>query len=645
MKSIEKNLGLLILIFLSTLSIIRGQTQIDSLLKIDVSNFPDSAKLEHYFNIAEDYHIFYEDKHTEALAYCDSIITLGSRINDTGWTVSGYNLKGRIYNSIEKLEAASENFRFAMAKSLESGDSLRYAQIMDNYAYVLVDQGNFDEAIDSKLKALEVFKKADNKRSLSICMFGIGWIYMEREMFEKAIPWFYQTLELQKEWPLFMAEVYGNLAIIYRQTGNVDSAQICFRKTALYGKEVPGTIALNLHEFAQFKMQIGQPDSAVFLIRQLLNMEGQETHGELYHQYRLFYAKALARVGKVGEAVKELQALTPVLSESENLDYQKNYYAVGQEIYEESGNYRQSLIYHKHFTRLKDSIQNVAAQARFKEIETKFETTKKNQEIADLAHADTLNQARLSNQRNWIIGLVLGVGSLLYLLYRINTQKRKIDAQRTDIAKALEDKNILLKEIHHRVKNNLQVVSSLLGLQSRFVDDNAALEAIKTGRSRVQSMSLLHQNLYKNENLKSIQIKKYFEDLGRNLFDTYQLNERNIEFEADIDDLELDIDVVVPMGLITNELVSNALKHAFTTEDAGRIFLSIKQDNNHISLTVADNGKGIQSTILPERSNSLGLQLIKSFSEKLNAKIDISNVQGTIFKISFRPEYLINSAA
>ena len=213
------------------------------------------------------------------------------------------------------------------------------------------------------------------------------------------------------------------------------------------------------------------------------------------------------------------------------------------------------------------------------------------------------------------------------------------------IEEALQANKMLMKEIHHRVKNNLQVVSSLLGLQSRYINDDHALAAIKTGRSRVQSMSILHQNLYSNDLIKNVDIKKYFEDLGINLFNTYNLRDKEIEFKTDIDDIELDVDTVVPMGLITNELISNALKYAFVDQQKGEIFLKVKHLGQKIHLQVSDNGRGLPFDELPHRSDSLGIQLIKSFAEKLEAEINIQNNNGAQIGFIFNKSQIISKIA
>ncbi|NNF36912.1 MAG: sensor histidine kinase, partial [Saprospiraceae bacterium] len=274
----------------------------------------------------------------------------------------------------------------------------------------------------------------------------------------------------------------------------------------------------------------------------------------------------------------------------------------------------------------RDTLQARAIDKNVLEVNTKYETERKENEIALLNKENDLKALQLSTRKKqlWGLGIALVLfGFLLYRLFGLNGKLKK----------ALGEKNILLQEIHHRVKNNLQVISSLLGLQSRYVKDEGVLDAIKSGRGRVQSMSLLHQNLYREENLKGVKMKEYFTNLTQNLFDTYNIDEDNISFTTDIEDLELDIDTVVPLGLIANELITNALKHAFQEGEEGVIHVALKESGGRLHLTVSDNGKGLPEGVLPISGGSLGSKLINSFAEKLDAKVVVDNSDGTSITI------------
>ena len=196
------------------------------------------------------------------------------------------------------------------------------------------------------------------------------------------------------------------------------------------------------------------------------------------------------------------------------------------------------------------------------------------------------------------------------------------------ISRNLEEKEILLKEIHHRVKNNLQVISSLLSLQGRQTDNPEIEAAIRESKDRVKSMSLIHQSLYQKDNLTGIEIKDYFEKLFRSLFDSYNIRREDIKLDMEIDDLMLDVDTVIPIGLVVNELVSNALKHAFPSGQ-GLVNVSLKEVNDSLVLKVFDNGKGISNAHEISNSDSFGYKLIRSFKRKMKGELDIRSDKGT----------------
>jgi PAS domain S-box-containing protein len=209
------------------------------------------------------------------------------------------------------------------------------------------------------------------------------------------------------------------------------------------------------------------------------------------------------------------------------------------------------------------------------------------------------------------------------------------------LAKAEEAR---MKEIHHRIKNNLQVISSLLDLQAEKFRDKEVLEAFRESQNRVTSMSLIHEELYKGEGNDTLNFSAYLQKLAESLFQTYRLSSKNVRLCMDLEENTLfNMDVAVPLGIIVNELVSNSLKHAFTEKEEGeiRIKLCRKEKNNEIdkslfSLTISDNGKGIPENVELESFESLGLQLVSILVDQLDGKIELKRDQGTKFRITFR---------
>lgn len=204
------------------------------------------------------------------------------------------------------------------------------------------------------------------------------------------------------------------------------------------------------------------------------------------------------------------------------------------------------------------------------------------------------------------------------------------------IKASLREKELLLKEIHHRVKNNLQIISSLLNLQSSYIKDKNSLEIFRESQNRVKSMALIHEELYKTANLSQIDFKKYSENLINYLYQSYRLVSRMVEFRIETNDIFLDIETAIPLGLIINELVSNSLKYAFKSSDQiGQIDIKLSKLENFYELIVSDNGIGLAKDFDFKNTNTLGSQLVISLTEQVDGEITIDNSEGAKFIIKF----------
>lgn len=199
---------------------------------------------------------------------------------------------------------------------------------------------------------------------------------------------------------------------------------------------------------------------------------------------------------------------------------------------------------------------------------------------------------------------------------------------------SLKEKEILLKEIHHRVKNNLQIIASLLSLQSRFVTDENVLNVLKESQNRVKAMALVHERLYRSENLSEVALSDYLKFLIDNLFRFYGTNPRQVRMMFDAGDVKVDINKAIPIGLIINELVSNSLKHAFPEGKPGELSITVISEGGAIVMVVRDTGPGIPADFDWRNTKSLGLQLVISLVEQLDGTIELERAGGTTFTIS-----------
>ena len=201
---------------------------------------------------------------------------------------------------------------------------------------------------------------------------------------------------------------------------------------------------------------------------------------------------------------------------------------------------------------------------------------------------------------------------------------------------SLDAKEMLLKEIHHRMKNNLMIISSLLNLQSRYIKDEESKNIFKESQNRARSMALMHERLYQSADLKSIDFGDYISTQANDIYHTYVMDTNLIKLNIDVDDLRLDINTSIPLGLIVNELVTNSLKHGFPEGKSGEIGIIFhKQDENYI-LEIKDNGVGFSEDIDYKNTDSLGLQLINNLTDQIDGEIEFNTSSGTSFKISFK---------
>ena len=220
-------------------------------------------------------------------------------------------------------------------------------------------------------------------------------------------------------------------------------------------------------------------------------------------------------------------------------------------------------------------------------------------------------------------------------IYAHNITDQKLAEER--IIRSLKEKEVLIKEIHHRVKNNMQVVSSLISLQARFIKDEQILRILKDNQNRLKTMALIHEKLYQSKDLSKINFGEYLKSLTTALFRTYRAETRKIYLKMEVSDIFFEVEQAIPCGLIINELVSNALKHAFPGQRTGEIRVSCRStENGRIELTVRDNGIGISEAMDFEVPESLGLQLVKMLAEdQLLGKVELDRSQGTKFQIRF----------
>jgi len=220
------------------------------------------------------------------------------------------------------------------------------------------------------------------------------------------------------------------------------------------------------------------------------------------------------------------------------------------------------------------------------------------------------------------------------LSYEI-TDKKEIQEQ---MLESIREKEVLLQEVHHRVKNNLQVISSILNLQSSYVKDENSLNILRESQNRIKSMSFIHESLYQTRDFSRIEFSDYIHSLSSSLIHSYSLGTGRVSLNTDFEKVFLSLDQAIPCGLIVNELVSNALKYAFPDNAPGEIFMVLKEKKGKIELRISDDGIGLPESLDVENSDTLGLQLVYTLIDQLDANISVTSKKGTKYLITFEKQ-------
>ncbi|HET9430951.1 MAG TPA: sensor histidine kinase, partial [Chitinophagaceae bacterium] len=287
------------------------------------------------------------------------------------------------------------------------------------------------------------------------------------------------------------------------------------------------------------------------------------------------------------------------------------------------------------FYRLKDSLTTAGRYYMVQEVETRFKTREKEKQLFLANKEKLLQRQQLAQRKDGIILLTVGIVVLLVLitsLYRIYRSKHR---QTILLAQKNRQIETLIRELHHRVKNNLQVVSSLLSLQSDKLEDETARRALEEGKTRVDAMAMIHHKLYMDQDLNSVDIQDYLSSLLLSLANSFGYSYEHVRTKVKLAQKTLHIDLAIPIGLIVNELVTNAFKHAFKNTADPLVTVSLgKTADGKLEFSVADNGMGV--TTEPDSTPSFGMKLVYTLVNQLNGIMEMKRENGTIYIIQLR---------
>ena len=579
--------------------------QVDSLRAILNKATSPQVVLDANLEIAVKYRERFPDS---AFVYCDRALLIADSLKLEDKQALIHAEKALLHKNNGDIGEAHKEIIAALegVDKLASGLDKAHVYLVAGHVYAV--QQEHDKAVDYYERSLELYSQLNDASGIAYVQSGLGIVRYDQGDVEEAGRYYRLALSNLGEVDMeHRADIYNNLAVIFVDQGMVDSALEYYYE------------ALDVYLRSQRYMD----QSMVYY-----------NIGEMYMETDQFEA-ALSNFENSLRIAEDIESATDVMWAYEGL----------ARTYEHFDYPAEALQYTKRYYVLKDSLTDAQHLQDIRMTEAEFMARKSEAELQrtnqELEQASSINTGLWASVTALLVILVLGV-----YIFRLNRysnrmlrmQQQQVISTNGELRKALQEKEVLLKEIHHRVKNNLQIISSLLNLQSHKVSDEEALDVLAEGRERIRAIALIHQKLYQNKNLAEVDFEAYIRDLVGHQQLAYQGGQDKVKYKIETGKVSLNLDTAVPVGLILNELISNANKHAFKNQADKWITIGLHPVNgekHHFLLQVSDNGVGLPADFQPEESDSLGLEIVKSLTEQLEGQFEMSGEDGTVVQVRF----------
>lgn len=579
-----------------------------------------------------------------AQQYADSAVKVGLAIKFFKGAATGYNESGRAASNQSKYDVAEASYKSALAYYDSVAEESKMAIVLNNLSVIKRDQGLFDEAMEYLFQALSIGERIKDTTGIANAFTNIAVVYAIKTDYTLAEEYFLKALELWRKLNNQKNEhtILLNLGGLLVESQKYDEAIAYLINARDYfeenGPETElGRSHYNLGNVYLENNDLDKSEGNYLIAKGIFDEIGQTMRA----------IGCLLRLSSVAEKRGNLNKAIEYAQES----YERNA-ALGilnmslrsvtqlSHLYELKKDYKRALEFHKEQLNLRDSIANQDAESQIAELEAKYQNEAKERQLAAATSELELQELKVKRQQvqqRILLGIVIGIALFLVLLvYQFRTKQKTnevLEEKNAIIEKSLGEKEVLLKEIHHRVKNNLQFISSMLNLQARHVKDDQALAVLLESKSRIHSMALVHQKLYQEDNLTGVSMQEYLNNLLDSLQHSYKISKETIKVEAAIDAMVLDIDTAMPIGLLVNEMITNSFKYAFSVNQTGLVSVSLKENDGNLELIVQDNGRGFTEQVEQVSTDRFGFKLMNSLADKLGGKLEIDNSDGVQIKL------------
>jgi len=560
--------------------------------------------------------------------------------------------KKREFNTIALQKVDSALYYFSLEKnSQKSAESNLLKGKIHNRL------GNQIKGVNAIKSALETFIKTKDTFNIGIAKMNMGNIHNNMNNNEKSASFYHEAIFYFKQLDLeiMVANCYNNLGNLYRNNNTLDSSLLYYNKSLVIREKTYdlSAMAILYHNYGNLYLENKDFENALFYVNKSIEIKKK---GNDLRSVKISYLA----LGEIYYSMKNYEnALLYLKLSLENSDgiYNKKIndsHLLIAKCYAKTRKYKLATFHFNQHHIINDSILNRRQSSSLEKELIKYEIVKDSlvkgkltiqKELSEIEQNNLELKSKITqNKSNYLfIGLMISLifGILLFISFKkrlklSNTHKKTLEHQNEELKRTLiskEEKETLLKEVHHRVKNNLQIINSLIRLQSHYTSPTNYKARLADTENRIRSMALVHEKLYKSADLSKLDSESYIVELVENLMSAFEFNEE-IKLDFDIENIKFSIDTLIPLGLIVNEAISNSIKYAFTGLEGGCITLSLEQKED-IILTISDNGIGADLSYEELSEDSLGMELIESLCDQLSGEFTLDTTNGFCYTFIF----------
>jgi two-component sensor histidine kinase len=453
-------------------------------------------------------------------------------------------------------------------------------------------QYNYKNAYKFLTVSLAIDKKRGDLKRAAGAMVNLGIVNTYLDSLDESLSLYNEALEIHKlsNDTAGMMSCISNMGSVYFYKKDFKKALQCYSQNE------------------EFLRNSGMPEKKSSAYNNLANV---------YAKLKM-YDKALLF------AFKDLE----LCSANQLINRKQFAYESLNDIYIEMGDYKKAHEYLHKYVSLRDSILNEDRNASIAEMQTKYETEKKDKELLQVNAEKDIEIQRNLTQRNLFIAVIVFVVLVVLIIglaYRSKQRINKLLSEKNQLNEnIIKQKEVLIAEVHHRVKNNLQLINSIVDMQARNYSEENTISAVQDIQKRIGAIALLHQFLYQKDSIESVEMSQYINELVTGLKNSFKTEDKKIGVVCEVENLRLDINTAVPLGLIINELFTNSFKHAFANKNEGQVKIVLKKLDALLELEVSDDGVGTDEN----SSNNFGKLMIRSLSRQLQAEWKVENGNG-----------------